>query len=47
MKHSKKFNKVKHYYDTDLWGISKVRDAVEHGWITAEEFEEITGEVYE
>lgn len=45
--HSKKYKKVKSYYDSGLWGISKVRDAVVHGWITAEEFEEITGQPYE
>ena len=45
--HSKKFKKVKNYYDSGLWDIRKVRDAVVHGWITAEEFEEITGELYE
>lgn len=44
--HSKKFKKVKGYYDSGLWNIGKVRDAVVHGWITAEEFEEITGEPY-
>jgi len=47
MTHSKKFKKVKDYYDRGLWSISRVRDAVEHEWITPEEFEEITGEVYE
>ena len=45
--HSKKFKKVKGYYDSGLWNIGKVRDAVVHGWITAEEYEEITGEPYE
>jgi len=43
---SKKYQKVKHYYDKGLWGIGKVRDAVEKGWITEEEFKEITGEDY-
>lgn len=41
--HSEKFEKVKFYYDTGRWSISKVRDAVVKGWITAEEFTEITG----
>jgi hypothetical protein len=45
--HSKKFKKVKGYYDSGLWDIKKVRDAVIHGWIIAEEFEEITGQPYE
>lgn len=42
---SKKFNTVKKFYDGGLWGISRVRAAVEKGWITKEEFFEITGEV--
>lgn len=46
MQHSKKFKKVKGYYDSGLWSINKVHDAVEHGWITPEEFDEITGEPY-
>ena len=41
---SSKFDKVKGYYDRGLWGISRVRNAVIHGWITTEEFREITGE---
>lgn len=47
MTHSKKFQKVKNYYDRGLWSISRVRDSVEKEWITSEEFEEITGEIYE
>lgn len=43
---SPKFNKVKHYYDTEMWNITMVRNAVVKGWITATEYEEITGEVY-
>ena len=46
MAKSKKYDKVKYYYDNGLWDINKVRDAVVHGWITAEEFEKITGEKY-
>ena len=46
MAKSKKYAKVKYYYDNGLWDISKVGDAVVHGWITAEEYEEITGQVY-
>lgn len=41
-----KFEKVKYYYDNGLWNISRVRNAVVKNWITAEEFEEITGESY-
>lgn len=47
MTHSKKFQKVKSYFDRGLWSVSRVRDAVEKEWINPEEFEEITGEVYE
>lgn len=43
---SGKFQKVKYYYDNGLWNISRVRNAVVKNWITAEEFEEITGESY-
>lgn len=42
-----KFDKVKDFYERGLWGISRVRDAVIKGWITAKEFEDITGEPYE
>ena len=44
--HSKKFNTVKAYYDSGRWKIGRVREAVVKGWITEEEFYEITGEVY-
>ena len=43
---SKHFKKVKMYYDSGLWSIERVRNAVVKGWITAEEFKMITGEVY-
>lgn len=44
---SNKFEKVKSYYERGLWDISRVRNAVAKGWITAVEFEIITGELYE
>lgn len=44
---SSKYEMVKSLYDRGLWKINRVRDAVEKGWITAEEFEEITGVPYE
>ena len=44
---SKMFEKVKKYYDKGLWKIQAVRNAVVKGWITADEFKEITGEDYE
>ena len=43
---SSKFAKVKEYYDAGLWSIDRVRNAVLKGWITAEEFEIITGKPY-
>lgn len=46
VEHSPKFDKVKAYYDNGLWKISRVREAVVRGWITEEEFKEITGEEY-
>lgn len=44
---SPKYNKVKQYYDSGLWNKMMVHNAVVKGWITAEEYFEITGEVYE
>ena len=43
---SKKFKKVKNYYDSGLWTIEMVKQAVIKNWITAEEFETITGQPY-
>lgn len=43
MNHSAKFEKVKKYYDGDLWTVEMVRNAVSKGWITEEEYEEIVG----
>ena len=45
MNHSKMFDKIKNWFDKGLWDITKVYDAVPK-LITAEEFEEITGEPY-
>lgn len=47
MEHSAKFNKVKGYYDSELWNKTMVRNAVRKGWITEAEYEEITGEEYD
>ena len=44
---SNKYNKVKSYYDKHLWTKGMVKNAVVKGWITAAEYEEITGESYE
>lgn len=46
MEHSPKFEKVKNYYDSGLWNKKMVKNAVVKAWITPEEYEEITGEVY-
>lgn len=46
MNHSAHFEEVKEYYDSGKWNISRVRNAVIKGWITTEEFTEITGEPY-
>ncbi len=45
--HSKQFDKVKRYYDDGMWTITRVRNAVVKGWITEDEFVEITGENYQ
>lgn len=46
MEHSKKYEKVKRYYDSGLWTINMVRNAVVKEWIREDEFTEITGEEY-
>lgn len=46
VEHSPKFDLVKGYYPS-MWKKKAVRNAVVKGWITASEYEEITGEVYE
>ena len=43
---SAKYNKVKGYYASGLWNTTMVRNAVVKGWITAEEYAQITGEPY-
>ena len=35
------------YFDSGLWSIERIRNAVVKGWITAEEYKIITGEDYE
>lgn len=51
--HSEHYDEVKTYYDNYLsgvkpqWSIERVKRAVVKEWITAEEYEEITGEPYE
>ena len=46
MERSEKFDLVKEHYDTGRWKKKAVRNAVVKGWITADEYEEITGEIY-
>lgn len=40
------FAKLKGYYEEGLWTKKQIGDAVAKGWITAEEYREITGEDY-
>ena len=42
---SKKYETVKGFYEAKLWSLSWVINAVDR-WITADEFQEITGEKY-
>ena len=44
---SKKFATVKAAYERGTWNKAMVKNAVVKEWITAEEYEEIVGEVYE
>lgn len=45
--HSPKFQMIKTYYEDGRWKINRVRMAVKAQWITADEFQEITGQEYE
>lgn len=42
-----KYNLVKRYYDGGLWSLERVKNAVVKGWITSDEYKEITGFDYE
>lgn len=44
--HSKKFKLVRTYYKGGFWTKHQVENAVKKGWITEDEYEEITGEAY-
>lgn len=44
--HSDNFEKVKRFYTLKVWNEARVRNAVKMGWITEEEFTEITGNDY-
>ena len=43
---SAKFEEVKSYYDMGIWSEKKVRNAVIKDWITATEFQLITGHLF-
>lgn len=43
---SKKFNKVKNFYEQGFWTTEMVKNSVVKGWITEEEYLEITGDEY-
>lgn len=43
---SKKFNFVKNAYERGTWNKAMVGNAVVKQWITPEEYEIITGEIY-
>lgn len=43
---SEQYDKIKKYYDNKFWSAKAVGQAVEHDWITAQEYEEIVGEPY-
>ena len=45
MEHSKNYSKVKLWYSMKMWNETRVRNAVKMGWITKEEFAEITGKI--
>lgn len=40
------YEQVKKYYDNGLWSLAQVKRAVKSGWITEDEYKEITGEKY-
>ena len=43
MERSQNYNKVRDYYERNLWSLKRVADAVTKGWITEDEFKMITG----
>ena len=46
MEHNAKFEDVKQHYLLHMWKKSTVKLTVKKKWITAAEYEEITGEKY-
>lgn len=47
MEHGKNYEKVKRYYGMGVWTRTMVYNAVTKGWITPEDYKELTGEDYE
>lgn len=41
--HSKRFDKLKQYYDAGLWSEANLKMAVKKKWITQDEYDEIVG----
>ncbi|MBU8908485.1 XkdX family protein [Desertibacillus haloalkaliphilus] len=41
------FDRIKRFYDRELWTLEQVKDGVRTNHITEEEYEEITGESFE
>ena len=41
------FERIKMYYETGLWDISRVKDAVKKDKISESQFKEITGQEYD
>ncbi len=47
MEHSEKYFTVKNWFSLGVWTDIRVRNAVNLGWITEAEYEEITGNAFE
>ena len=45
-KHSPRFELVKEFYESGLWGKGALKNAVEKKWITTAEYKELAGEAY-
>lgn len=43
---SARYEQVKLWYDLGLWSAARVRAGVERGWLSAGEYEQITGKKY-
>lgn len=44
--YSRNYEKVKGYYDGGYWNEMRLKNAVAKGWITENEYTEITGNKY-